>query len=583
MSNHILRNFLRGTLLSAALLLATGPAWAQPGSFGPGGMGSGAMPEPTRPSKGKKAAPKVDPNVPETHAAAGASDAPLGSGAEPSLPEQPLEIPKSLAERIGSDLDLGNREQGRGSATDRNFYGLYYSEHSKDYSLKLAFPMWMERTQPSRTLPTQTDRASVFGGVYYNRRSHEHADDVLFPLFWNLRDPSLGTRTTIVGPFVNRRTPTESDDWLAPLYFTGQRKAGHYTLIPPLLTYTSTNAEGGFNLVGPLFCSWRGGKHCDTRTAQDLDMGVAPFYFYGQNDRKQYELIPPLLHYYGYNDRTGDWTNVWGPYYRAHTEERELFHILPIYWSITGKNERHTTVLPFFHYGTKGKSSLFVNPLFLTSHGENGENLFATWGYARYRGRTELDMITPLYWDYRDPDTHFSQKLLFPFFLSRQGPREATTVLFPFFGTSKRFGISNSTWITPFFQHTTDLRGWSTNLHPLVYAGRNGNDSHLVLAPFFWDFASPESRATVGFPIFWRFSDKKETSQLIGNVYYHEKRTRLGSDWKVHVFPAFSYGETPDGHNWNILYGLAGYTREGRRTEMRTLWIPIPLSDAAPR
>jgi hypothetical protein len=67
-------------------------------------------------------------------------------------------------------------------------------------------------------------------------------------------------------------------------------------------------------------------------------------------------------------------------------------------------------------------------------------------------------------------------------------------------------------------------------------------------------------------------------SQLVGNVYYQETRRKSGTDWEVHVFPGFSYGETPNGHWWNVLYGLAGYTREGATTKMRTLWIPITLS-----
>ena len=32
------------------------------------------------------------------------------------------------------------------------------------------------------------------------------------------------------------------------------------------------------------------------------------------------------------------------------------------------------------------------------------------------------------------------------------------------------------------------MRGWSTNIHPFVYLGRNGHSSHTVVAPFFWDF-----------------------------------------------------------------------------------------------
>jgi hypothetical protein len=54
---------------------------------------------------------------------------------------------------------------------------------------------------------------------------------------------------------------------------------------------------------------------------------------------------------------------------------------------------------------------------------------------------------------------------------------------------------------------------------------------------------------------------------------------RQGLDWQVHVFPFFSYGETPDGHWWNVLYGLAGYERRGSMTKLRTFWVPIPLSE----
>jgi hypothetical protein len=99
-----------------------------------------------------------------------------------------------------------------------------------------------------------------------------------------------------------------------------------------------------------------------------------------------------------------------------------------------------------------------------------------------------------------------------------------------------------------------------------------------VVAPFFWDFAGPKSRSTVAFPAYFRFSDDREVSQLVGNVYYHEAKVYGGLDWEIHVFPAFSYGETPDGHWWNVLYGLAGYTRRGKKAEVRTFWVPINVS-----
>jgi len=565
-----------------ALVFVFGSARVAHAQMGPGGMGmpgggfGGPGPGPSGGGEAKKK--KKNPDEPETHAATGAGDEVVAPGGEPTLPEKPLELKPRTLRHIGSDLDPEDEEQGRGPTTNRRFYGPYYQETSGKYDFKLAFPVWANRTQPSRTKPDVTDSASLYGGLFYHRRSAERADDVLFPLVWNLRDRIAQSRTTIVGPLVNRSAPGESDNWLAPLYFTGTRKSGGYTLIPPLLTYTNTDGRSGTNIVGPMFCTWNGAGSCDARTAQNLDFGVVPFYFYGQDAEKKYEAIPPLLHYYRYNDRTLGWTNVWGPYYREHTQKRDMLHLLPLYFSIDGKNEHHTTLLPFFHYGYDGSSWLFANPLFLMGEGHHGEKTFVTWGYARYRGRTSLDMITPLYWRFQDPDIKLDQHVLFPFLFTRESPRESTFALFPFYGHSQRYGLSETTFITPFFQHSHDVRGWSTNIHPIVYIGRDATSTHTVVAPIFWDFADPKSRATVVFPAFWRFANDKDVSQLVGNVYYHESTKPAGKDWEVHIFPAFSYGQTPDGHWWNLLFGLAGYTHRGNLVKVRALWIPITLS-----
>ncbi|MFC1642860.1 hypothetical protein ACFL5O_09295 [Myxococcota bacterium] len=491
-----------------------------------------------------------------------------------------------MAERIGSSTSPDDAEIGAMPPPRRLVLPPYYQETRGRYQLKTLFPLWVERTKPSLTQPSVLDRASLYGGLYYNRRSAERADDVLFPLFWNWRDLKNRSRTTVVGPFVQRVAPGERDNWLLPLYATGRRRHGGYTVIPPLLTYTRSTEKGGFNLIGPAFCSWRGGPTCDARTADDLDFGVVPFFFEGRNEQTYYRLITPLLHYYRRSEKQESWTNVWGPIYRHHAKRSvdaklrdwDMLHVFPLYYSLWGPGERHTTVLPFFHYGYQDDSWLFVNPLFLMGRGHKGEQTFVTWGYARYRGRTELDMVTPLYWHYRDPDAGLDQKLLFPFLYSRTSPRESSHAFFPFWGHFKRHAISETTWVTPFFQHTHDLRGWATNIHPILYLGRDGHRSHTVIAPFFWDFVDPESRATVGFPVYWRFSDRDSVSQLVGNVFYHERQRRQGLDWQVHVFPAFSYGETPDGHWWNVLYGLAGYTRRGTMAKVRTFWIPIKVS-----
>jgi len=559
------------TLLSALLVvLLSAPSPAQTEFPGVAPMGGGPPP-----SGGD--APAAPSDMPETHAASGGTDTTLPEGQEPSLPAQPLAVSETTLKQIGSDGDP--ESLGTGDEAKRQFYGLYYNETAKQYRYRVLFPLWAERVKPSLSKPTQKDRASVFAGLYYNRRSADHKDDVLFPIAWNLRSPQVGARTTVVGPFVNRRTKTEGDDWLLPLYATGTRAHGGYTIIPPLLTYRNRDEHGGLNIVGPAYCSWEGGQSCDTRTAQDIDLGLAPFYFFGQNDKRLYEVVTPLLHYYGYNIRLRSWTNVYGPYVRRHTDKREMLHVLPIYFSIWGKGERHTTVAPLFHYGYDAERKLLVTPLFLHRNAGHGKNTFITWGYARHRGETELDMYTPLYWQYRDRRIGLDRHFVFPIFYRNTSPRESTNTVFPLFSYSVRHGVSKSLWVTPLFNYRTDLLGWSTSLHPLAYFGKSGHDSHNVAVPFYFDFKGIHSRTTVIPPLlFARHRTKDTLTQVVANVYYTERKYKNGKTWEVHFLPLLSYGHTPHGHFWNILFGFAGYTRNGPNTTVRALWIPIPLS-----
>jgi hypothetical protein len=559
----ILRRFVAPVVLFASLTGGVRSADAQ--GFPGGGMG---QPPPGR-------APKQQPksNEPATHAASGASDENLQfGGTEPALPQNPLEISPEVKKQIGTDAER-EVEQGRGSQIQRLVIPPYYSENSGQYSFKTVFPLWMERKQPN-------DRASLFGLLYFNRRSQKHDADVLFPLFWNLREDQ--TRTTIVGPFVHREAPEEHDNWLAPLVFSGSRAKGGYLHIPPLLTFTRHDDKGGFNLIGPYYCSWKGSSSCTPSRAEDIDYGVPPFFFAGKNERARYELVPPLLHYYRYNEVDDSSTNIWGPFIWRHTKQIDAFNLFPFFWHSWGKNEDHLTIFPLFHYGYEGTSRLFISPLFMAARGEKGESTFATWLYARYRGRTSLDMVTPLFWHWEDPDIGSSNTLLFPFFYRSISPRNNDIGLFPFFAHFKRHGLSETTWVTPFVQHTHDIRGWVTNIHPFLYLGRTYETTHTVVAPFFWDFASPHSRTTVAFPFYWRFADDNTVSLLAGNTYYRERKLGTGLDWEVHIFPAFSYGETPNGHWWNILFGLAGYSRRGAMSQARALWIPITLSSPAP-
>ncbi len=557
--------FLLSSAVAALIVAAPAAAFAQmPG--GPGG-GFGGPPQ-------QKPPPKQE--GPETHAASGADDgAPKLPTQEPSLPEDPLTIPKDAKKRIGSDYDAESAEQGRATEVKRRFYGLYYSEESGNYRFRTLFPLWAERTQPG-------DRASLITPFYFNRRSTNHDADVVFPLFWRFRN--YDTTTTIVGPFghtdkkASPGSPAATGTWLAPLFFYGKNENGSgYFHAPPLLTFTQYDRKGGLNIAGPLFCKWRGGGVCDPRSADAIDMGVAPLYFFGRDEYSEYEIIPPLLHYYNYSEQGDTSVNVWGPYVRRHSRESDSTWVLPFYYHSWGKNEDSLTLFPLFHKSHKGNEKTLVTPLFVDHTGEDGSTTFATWGYARYRGRTELDMITPLYWSYRDPDIQLERQILFPFFYRNVSPRSRDLAILPFYGRFERKGVSTTTFVTPLFRHTTDLTGWETDLFPFFYFGRENTSSHTVVAPFFWDFSSPKSRTTIALPIFFRFEDEENISQLALNTFYREKKAT--GEWEFHFFPFANFGETRTGHYWNLFYGLAGYSQEGTKTKMKAFYFPITLSE----
>ena len=584
-----MRAWVRHLATIATLAIASTAAAQDP--YGPG-LSPGFGPTPSAPPSKKQAPKKAEDGEPEMHAASGGESL-LPEGSEPALPDDPLAMSDDVRKRVGTSYVLDDLEAGRAQRYQRRFVPPnYFDERSGKYRLRTVFPIWVDRRKLDLDDPTKLDRASVYGGLYYRRRSSQHQHDVLFPAVWNIQDGTAEDRrrTTIVGPFVNRRAQGEKDDWLLPLYARGKRAGGGYMLVPPLLTYTERHEDRGFAIAGPGFCKWEGGPSCDARTAQKLRLGIAPLYFFGQDSQQKYEVIPPLLHYFRHNDREQSYTNVWGPYFRRHRmrsedeklHDWEMLHLMPVYWSLWGPNERHTTVLPLFHYGHRRDAWLFINPLFLAARGKEADRTFVTWGYARYRGRTSLDMVTPLVWSIRDPDIKQRQTLVFPFYYSKTSPRESTHALFPFYARSNRFAIRQTTWVTPFYQHSTHLRGWMTNLHPILYLGRNGHASHTVIAPLFFDLVDRERRATIGLPFYWRFREPDSLSQLVGNVYYRERPGAHGTHWQLHIFPLFSYGRQPDGHFWNLLYGLAGYKREGDYVQARALWIPIPLAGTPP-
>jgi hypothetical protein len=406
---------------------------------------------------------------------------------------------------------------------------------------------------------------------------------VLFPAAWRIRDRE--NHVLVLGPIAHREAPAEHDNWLAPVVFEGSRKDGGYFHSPLLLTTSHWGEKGAFTLTGPYFRD---------RTGTDVDWGIAPFLFHGDNGnldggRRTYTLIPPLLYFHRDREIDESALTVVGPVISASTPKRQILDVAPLFFSIRGKPETggiaesHTTVFPLFHYGTSEAQSLFVVPGYLRRVTKTADTLITPlYSHATTRlgstSMTAVGPLVPLVYRYTDQDIGYGATGILPFYFGTGGPT-GWSILTPLFGRWESYGVSRSYWFFPNVTLSSDLHGWETDLHPVVYLGRSDDASHTVIAPVFWDFAKNKGRTTIGFPVFWRFADQTDQSitQVAGNTLYLQRRVVGGLDWQFHLLPLFSYGETPTGNWWNVLFGLAGYSRAGSYSRIRAFWIPITV------
>jgi hypothetical protein len=567
----------RSSAIAAAIVAVLASA-GSPANAQPRGGRRGPQPPP-RPQP----APQGQGDDSEDRAAAAPRTEP-----EIAPPSDPLAIPPEVAGRIGSDWNRG--APAPDGPLEHTRWFPYYEERQGDFRLRLLPPFLLEQTRgltdPSQRLygvPQREDTEGLYSLLYYRRRSPKLDMDVVFPAFWRVRDGD--SHTLVLGPFVHREAPGENDNWLAPLYFQGARKDGGYFHSPLLLTTTHWSTDSAFTLVGPYFRN---------RSGHEVNAGLVPFYFHGESGEvgthASYTLIPPLLFYHGDHEIDGSQTTVVGPVISQSDPKRDVFDVAPFYFHIHGKPEsggvaeEHTTLFPFFHYGHDPDQSLFILPGYYRRVTRNSDTLLSLV-YSRIEGRggatslTAAGPIVPIWWDYRDRDLGVHTWALAPFFMNSDSPAEHDW-LTPLVGRFETYGQSTTWWFFPTFTFQSGNHGWENDLHPIIYVGRNDDSSHTVVAPIFWDFADSKGRTTVGFPVYWRFADTKDNSvlQVAANTVYIQKHVVGGLDWEFHFAPLFSYGENPNGYFWNVLFGLAGYSRYANGGQVRALWIPFDVN-----
>ncbi len=571
---------MKRVLLSVSTVLvlvaSTATAWAQ------------TPPMPPPPQTGRKVQQSNEPHQPTPEEEEELHNA-YQRASEPEIapPSDPLAMDPDRRKEIGSSYQEGPASPE--GPLHSGFHFPYWEERRGDYRLRLAPPLMLEHTRglqdPTQELygiPKHEDTEGLYGLLYYRRRSLELDMDVVFPALWRVRDRD--NHVVVAGPLVHREAPGENDNWIAPLFFQGSRKeGGGYFHSLPLLTTSHWSKEGAFTLVGPFFYD---------RTHADVDMGIAPLWFHGDNgsvdgNRRSYTLLPEFLFYHSWHELDSASTTILGPVIVQSNEKRAVFDVAPLFFQITGKPETggvpesHTTLLPLFHWGTSPDQKLRIFPGFLYRETKDAYTLLTPF-YSNAQTRsgatslTAVGPILPLYWNYTDRDLGVHARAYAPFFYYSDSPA-GHDWLTPLVGHFESYGLSSTWWLAPTFTFNTNTHGWEDDLHPLIYIGRNDDSSHTVIAPVFWDFANPKGRTTIGFPIYWRFAEgnNESVAQVAVNTLYLQKHVAGGNDWSFHFLPLFSYGEDPSGYFWNFLFGFAGYSRHGTSNQTRVFWIPF--------
>ncbi len=271
---------------------------------------------------------------------------------------------------------------------------------------------------------------------------------------------------TWAGPFYYDRLRADTDWGVAPFVFAGSNLHRSYTLIPPLLTYHRYNRDEDKSLtvVGPFWT---------TSSPDSFSVNLAPVFFHHHDATSSRTTLAPLLHidsgpdrrtlitplfYYGrrgdsstfvswlYQNHRGatNWDAV-APFFFSSREPSTGAHteaFFPLFYHRATLNSNTWWVAPTVHYEREGRDWFFnVYPLVFT--GRSGPRTHTVLGplYARFTNEethSDLMMVTPLFWRYRDPE---SQTIVLPPVLfmesQRQGVRSYEWHVLPLFSYAR--------------------------------------------------------------------------------------------------------------------------------------------------
>ncbi len=506
------------------------------------------------------------------------------------------------------------------------------TDKRKQSTTRFLFPLGAVHDEPGYHLVVQFP-------FFWRVHEGDETDTVVFPFYWRVRSPSMQfdgvfplflhaknavATTTVVGPIWNR---TRKDGGRAlglfPVFAYGSNTGGNkegktarWFGMPGVFYRDNARFGSGELIVGPFY---------DVRRSYGYDAGLPGVFFAWRRGNNSF-LVTPI--FYRQSDRAADSAlNVLGPFYWGHNGPEKKVGLFPLLFVKSKPDEASAVLFPLIWVHRKPHGSVGATFLFGWSKYESGWRFYFGPIYARndkeistaaiwplvYFSKNHLDgsslrMALPFYFDERER-TGRQLQVMTPLIWRYHSVERTITVGVPFLVDVNSFGESRTTGVLPFFMRNKSYiqDSVSYTFPPLLLFARKrntgpdpgtdvvwfpliwrygGKDSTTIVAPLFFDFKRGESRTTVVVPVFayWKRADAKRL--IVFNMYYKRGINQEEGSWHCYVVPFADFGR-PRKHDleWNILEGLVGYRRDGRKRTLKLFWFfetelqPVPASN----
>ena len=282
-------------------------------------------------------------------------------------------------------------------------FPLWWSGHEMDSSYTILLPLFWHFAN------RKTDSAwSLAGPFFWSSQGKESTVGVLpiawysnspdsstgsfglMPLFFRSHGPGRSELLTLlggfsttpvsslwyVGPVLSQDSPESRFRMLAPLWFRHENKATETVtqVIPPLLSVSRTNPEGGLTTFLALFWRYRD-------IASSTTIGFPLYYDFHEKHQSRFSIFIPLVARY---QRDSDQNVYWiAPLFYRHTTPTDATTVaFPLWWDWKRGQNTTSVLFPFYaHWKRPGYQSTYVFPTYYYSEGllPDGQTRDGTW------------------------------------------------------------------------------------------------------------------------------------------------------------------------------------------------------------